>query len=271
MLAWGHPGTVSGQKGRLIWLPIKRTYAELGDACRAANALDLVGDRWTLIVVRELILGPKRVSDLAEAARGITPAVLSDRLRSLQQAGIVEQVTLTDQPPTQAYAATKWGRGLETVLAALGQWYATGPAPDTCGGMTPDATVLAMRTMAPPVLAALPPIALHLYDARRPDPPVHRYHLTAVDRTLTIQVGFAEEPVATVTADSTVWSDILFEGLPLADAERAGDVHVTGDRHAVVRVVGLYRGADRGRTVLVTDAVPTPAYASTLNSADSAT
>ncbi len=128
---------------------------------------------------------------------------------------------------------------------ALGQWYATGPDPDTCGGMTPDAMVLAMRTMAPPVLADLPPIALHLYDARRSDPPVHRYHLTAVDRTLTIQVGFARQPVATVTADSTVWSVILFGSLPLADAERTGGVHVTGDRDVIVRVVGLYLTGQR--------------------------
>ncbi|MFD6752075.1 hypothetical protein [Micromonospora gifhornensis] len=156
-----------------------------------------------------------------------------------------EQVTLTEQPHTRAYAATWWGQGLETVLVALGQWYATGPDPDTCGGMTPDATVLAMRTMAPPVLADLPPIALHLFDARRSDPPVHRYHLTTVDRTLTIQVGFAPQPVATVTADSTVWSDILFGGLPLTDAERTGGVHVTGDRDAIVRVVGLYLTGQR--------------------------
>ncbi|MGC5030769.1 hypothetical protein [Micromonospora sp. DT229] len=61
----------------------------------------------------------------------------------------------------------------------------------------------------------------------------------------TIQVGFAREPVATVTAESTVWSEILFGGLPLADAERAGDVHITGDRDAVGRVVGLYLTGQR--------------------------
>ena len=77
-------------------MPTKRTYGDLGDACRAANALDLVGDRWTLIVVREVILGPKRFTDLQESVRGITPAVLTDRLRSLRESGIIEQIVLPD-------------------------------------------------------------------------------------------------------------------------------------------------------------------------------
>ncbi|WP_158566270.1 winged helix-turn-helix transcriptional regulator [Micromonospora craterilacus] len=224
-------------------MPVKRTYAHLGDACRAANALDLVGDRWALIVVRELILGPRRFADLQEAVRGITPAVLADRLRSLQQAGIVEQVTLTDLARTRAYAATEWGRGLESVLGSLGRWYSAGPDPSTHGGMTPDAMILAMRAMAPPAPVDLPPIALRLYDARRPDPPMRDYHLAAVGRVLDIQPGVAVNPVATVTTESTVWSEVLFGGLSLADAERDGAVRVEGDRDAIERVVRLYAEA----------------------------
>jgi DNA-binding HxlR family transcriptional regulator len=219
------------------------TYAHHGDACRAANALDLVGDRWTLIVVRELLLGPKRFADLQDAVRGITPAVLSDRLRSLRQAGIVDQVTLPDLARTRAYDVTEWGRGLESVLASLGRWYSSGPDPLTSGGMTPDAMVLAMRTMAPPATEDLPPTALRLYDARQPDPPVREYHLTTVDRLVDVRPGAAGDPVATVTAESTAWSDVLFGGLPLADAERAETVRVDGDRDVVTRVVRRYRTA----------------------------
>ncbi|MBX7268284.1 transcriptional regulator [Micromonospora sp. Llam7] len=216
------------------------TYAQHGDACRAANALDLVGDRWTLIVVRELLLGPKRFADLQEAVRGITPAVLSDRLRSLRQAGVVEQVTLPDLARTRAYVVTEWGRGLESVLAALGRWYSSGRDPRTSGGMTPDAAILAMRTMAPPAPDHLPPTTLRLYDARQTNPPVREYQLAAVDRLLDVQPGAAGNPAATVTAESTVWSEVLFGGLPLADAERAGTVRVEGDRDTVTRFVRLY-------------------------------
>jgi DNA-binding HxlR family transcriptional regulator len=223
------------------------TYAHHGDACRAANALDLVGDRWTLVVVRELLLGPKRFADLQDAVRGITPAVLSGRLRSLRQAGIVDQVTLPDLARTRAYAVTEWGRGLESVLASLGRWYSSGPDPRTSGGMTLDAMVLAMRTMAPPVPEGLSPIALRLYDTRQPDPPVRDYRVTAADGLLDVQPGAAVDPVATVIADSTAWSEVLFGGLPLTDAEHAGTVHVEGDRDTVNRVIRLYLGASVSR------------------------
>jgi DNA-binding HxlR family transcriptional regulator len=221
-------------------VPTRRTYGDLGDACRAANALDLVGDRWTLIVVREVLLGPKRFADLQESVRGITPAVLTDRLRSLQEAGIIEQVVLPDLARTRAYVATDWGRGLESVLQSLGRWYSAGPDPSTPGGMTPDAMVLAMRTMAPASSGEVPILALRLYDGRRPDPPVRDYRVAAIDGSLDVRTGVAPEPAATVTAESTVWSRVLFGGLPLARAERDGTVRVEGDRDAVLRVVRLY-------------------------------
>jgi DNA-binding HxlR family transcriptional regulator len=221
-------------------VPTKRTYGDLGDACRAANALDLVGDRWTLIVVREVILGPKRFADLQESVRGITPAVLTDRLRSLQEAGIVEQVVLPDLGRTRAYAATEWGRQLEPVLESLGRWYSAGPDPSTSGGMTPDAMVLAMRTMAPAVSGKVPVLALRLYDGRRPDPPVRHYRVAASGGHLDVRAAVATDPAATVTADATVWSGVLFGGLSLAHAERDGTVRVEGDRDAVLRIVRLY-------------------------------
>ena len=219
-------------------MPTKRTYGDLGDACRAANALDLVGDRWTLIVVREVILGPKRFVDLQDSVRGITPAVLTERLRSLREAGIVEQVVLPDLARTRAYVATDWGRGLESVLQALGRWYSAGPDPSTPGGMTPDATVVAMRTMAP--RGEVPVIALRLYDGRREDPPLRDYRVATVDGSIDVRSGVATEPAATVTADATAWSAVLFGEVPLG---RDGTVRVEGDREAVVQVIRLYSGS----------------------------
>ncbi|GIE95579.1 winged helix-turn-helix transcriptional regulator [Paractinoplanes rishiriensis] len=217
-------------------MPIKRTYGDLGDACRAANALDLVGDRWTLILVRELILGPKRFADLLESVRGITPAVLTERLRTLRESGIVEPVVLPDLARTRAYAATAWGRGLEPVLAALGRWYSAGPDPATSGGMTPDALVIAMRTMAPPVAGETPAVEFRLHDDRRPGPPVHHYHAVTINGILAVRAGAAPNPAAVVTADATAWGGVVFGGLPLTDAA----VRVDGDRDAVLRLVRLY-------------------------------
>ena len=75
-------------------MPIKRSYADHGDACATAHAMELLGDRWTYPIVRELMLAPKRFSELAEGVRGITPATLTTRLRDLQAAGLVERVEL---------------------------------------------------------------------------------------------------------------------------------------------------------------------------------
>lgn len=224
-------------------MPTKRTYADHGDACRAANALDLVGDRWTLIVVRELILGPKRFADLQAAVRGITPAVLTDRLRTLQDAGLAEQVTMPDLAGTRAYVTTEWGRGLESVLQALGRWYSAGPDPQTSGGMTPDALVLAMRTMAPPTPDDLPALSLKLYDARRPGAGPRDYCVTTEDGLLRAEPGVPDDPAATITVDATTWSEVLFSGLALAGAERAGLLHIQGDRDAVAQVAALFSRA----------------------------
>ncbi|MFC7405101.1 winged helix-turn-helix transcriptional regulator [Georgenia alba] len=221
-------------------MPIRRTYAEHGDACRAANALDLVGEKWTLVIVRELILGPRRFAELQTAVRGITPAVLTERLRSLQEAGIVKQVR-PDGAGGQAYVATAWGRGLENVLRALGRWYSAGPDPVTTGEMTPDAMILAMRTMAPASPGMVPAVALWLNDARRPDAPVRGYAARATDDgALEVAAGEVTDPAATVTATATAWSSVLLGGVPLDDAERDGRVHVEGDRSAVVRLVELF-------------------------------
>ena len=224
-------------------MPVKRSYADHGDACRAANALDLVGDRWTLIVVRELLLGPKRFADLQASVLGITPAVLTDRLRTLRDAGIVEQTTMPDLAGTRAYVTTDWGRRLEPVLQALGQWYSAGPDPTTSGGMTPDAVVLAMRTMAPPPPDDLPTLSLRLYDARRPATAPRDYQVAAEDGLLRVEPGTPDAPAATVTADATTWSEVLFSALAHAEL-----LDIEGDRAAVAAVTGLFSQVSVPRT-----------------------
>jgi DNA-binding HxlR family transcriptional regulator len=90
--------------------------------CGVAKALDVVGERWTLLLVRDLLLGGRRFSDLLQAMPGLTPNLLSQRLRDMQDVGLVEQQRL---PPPQAatvYALTPLGRELEPVVLALGRF-----------------------------------------------------------------------------------------------------------------------------------------------------
>src|SRR5687768_12104874 len=88
-----------------------------GDPCGIARALDAVGERWALLVVRELLLGPKRFTDL-RAALGASPNVLSQRLGELEAAGVVERRNATGA----LYELTAWGRHLHPILLQLGRW-----------------------------------------------------------------------------------------------------------------------------------------------------
>ncbi|MBV9335437.1 MAG: helix-turn-helix transcriptional regulator, partial [Solirubrobacterales bacterium] len=98
---------------------MKRTY---GDACGIARALDVVGERWALLVVRELLLGPKRFTDLRAGLPHLSPDVLAQRLRELEQGGVVRRAKLPPPAGSRVYELTEWGRELEPVVLGLGLW-----------------------------------------------------------------------------------------------------------------------------------------------------
>jgi DNA-binding HxlR family transcriptional regulator len=93
-----------------------------GQRCPVSRALDVVGDRWALLVLRELELGPKRYTDLLDGLPGVGTNVLSARLRDLETAGIVTKRTLSPPTPVTVYEATEAGKALRPVLQALRDW-----------------------------------------------------------------------------------------------------------------------------------------------------
>src|SRR5919206_4688904 len=121
----------------------KRAY---NDRCGIARGLDLVGERWALLVVRELLLGPKRFSDLRAGLRSIGPDVLAQRLRDLEGAGILRRAKLPPPAGAQVYELTEWGQELEPVILALGRWASASPSFPRGAPMGPDALVLALKS-----------------------------------------------------------------------------------------------------------------------------
>src|SRR5215208_3203358 len=97
----------------------KRTY---GDACGIARALDVVGERWALLVIRELVLGPKRFTDLRNGLPNIGPDVLAQRLRELEHAGVLQRSKLPPPAASHVYQLTERGQALEPVVLELGRW-----------------------------------------------------------------------------------------------------------------------------------------------------
>lgn len=208
-------------------MPVKRTYADHGDACAAAHAMELIGDRWTHPVLRELMLGPKRFGELESSVRGITPAVLSARLRELEASGLVEKVVLPPPARVAAYGVTAWARDLQPIFEQLALWAHRSPTWSPEGkGLTPDGAVQSMLTMAPD-RGFDPPleVELHLHDARVPGDEGYTYALAWSDR-LTIGRGTQPDAAASVSGDSTTWIGVLYQGVPLDQVAVEGDVEV---------------------------------------------
>ena len=125
--------------------PLKKRVYE--DACGAAHALELVGDRWALLVIRELLLGPKRFGDLRAGLPGISANVLTQRLEELEANAVVMRRKLPPPASAWVYDLTPWGQEAEEIVKVIGRWAARSPAHDPSLPISVSSTVMSMRTM----------------------------------------------------------------------------------------------------------------------------
>src|SRR5215218_10762595 len=123
------------------------------DGCGIAYASELLGQRWALLVVRELLLGPKRFTDLRTGIPDVSPNVLGQRLRELERAGILRRRRLAPPAAAQVYELTEWGRELEPAILALGRWATASASFPRDAQMGPDSLVLALKTTFDPAKA----------------------------------------------------------------------------------------------------------------------
>src|SRR3954463_4340595 len=129
------------------------TLRSYGDGCGIAHALDLAGESRALLVVRELLLGPKRFTDLRAGLPNASPNVLSQRLRELEQAGVVRRRKLPPPAASKVYELTEWGMELEPVIVRLGRWGARSPSKPRDAKLGIDSLILSFRTMFDPFAA----------------------------------------------------------------------------------------------------------------------
>lgn len=209
----------------------KRNY---GDSCGIARALDLVGERWTLLVVRELVLGPKRFTDLRAGLPGISADVLSQRLRELEAAGVVARRTVPPPAAARLYDLTAWGRELEPALHALGRWGSQTALPVDAPPLSADAAIVALQTMFDPAGAGDIDAA---YELRLDDRP---FAIRIGDRRLAARQGTADGAVATIATDPGTLVAVLWHGRALDDAIATGSLSIIGDRTAAQRLLGSF-------------------------------
>ena len=126
-------------------MPTRRSY---GDACGIARALDVVGERWALLVVRELLLGPQRFSDLRHALPNASSNLISDRLRELEDRAVLRRRKLPPPANAWVYELTGWGRDLEPIVLALGDWGIRAPLPPAPRTLSATSALLFLRTVA---------------------------------------------------------------------------------------------------------------------------
>jgi DNA-binding HxlR family transcriptional regulator len=208
----------------------KRSY---DDPCGLARALDLVGERWALLVVRELLLGPKRFTDLRRGLPTASQNVLAQRLRELEQAGVLRRRRLGPPASTWVYELTERGHDLGPVIGALARWGSRAPLTST-RELSADALMLAMRTTFDPAAADS---MRGRYELRLDE---DRFRIDVADGQLEVARGAADRPDAVLDTTAATFRSLIFGSRSLSSAVRAGDVTVHGDQRAAARLVGLF-------------------------------
>ena len=202
------------------------------DPCGIARALDRVGERWALLVVRELLLGAKRFTDLRAGLSDASPNVLSQRLRELEQAGVIERRQLPAPAPATVYQLTTWGQELEPVILALGRW-GSRATPVPRGPMSVDALMIALRTTFDPAAAGSPArLELRLGG--------DRFCAVVSRQRFQLTRGACADPQAVVTTDPACLRQLTFGKRDLTQARRARDVQVEGDEALAARFLTLF-------------------------------
>ncbi|HEV2112111.1 MAG TPA: winged helix-turn-helix transcriptional regulator [Gammaproteobacteria bacterium] len=209
----------------------KRSYS---DACGAAHAMDLIGERWALLVARELMLGPKRFTDLRASLPSISPNVLTQRLEDLEEAAVVRRHKLPPPASAWVYELTDWGRELEPALQALGRWAVRSPHKPDGMPISLTSLILSFRTMFSSAAAEGLKASLEI---RLGD---ERFQAMIGGGQLHIERGAPASPDAVIETSPGTLAALVYGGHKLADALQAGEVKLEGDKSLVKRFLTLF-------------------------------
>lgn len=206
-----------------------------GDACGTAFAMELVGERWSLLIVRELMLGARRFSDIRVSLPGISAKVLTERLNSLEEAGVLERRQLPPPAKAQVYELTEWGYATEPLIQELGRWAAKSSAHDPTLPLSAVSLMLSLRTMADYARTATIPgrIGFVIGDESFlvcPGPgvlPIFRGDVSEAD-------ALFRAPVASIIAGG------IYAGIPWETLEAEAGLSIEGDRDLALRFAALF-------------------------------
>lgn len=195
----------------------KRSYE---DACGLAHALELIGERWAPLVLRELMLGARRFSDLKSDLPGISANVLAQRLAELEQRGLVRKAKLPPPASVQVYEATEWALAASPILCALGRWAFRSPLHDGTHPVSAVAIMLSMKTNFDSGLAGdfAAKVAFRFGDGR--------YFAEVGASSFEIGRGQIDRPDATIDCTPDELKVVLYAGVPVETLRIEGDMDV---------------------------------------------
>jgi DNA-binding HxlR family transcriptional regulator len=215
-----------------------RTY---GDRCPVARSLDLVGERWALLVVRELLLGPKRFTDLQAGMPNARPSVISQRLRELEEGGVLLRRKLGPPTSTWVYELTDLGRELEPILAGLGRWGGRLPVQsETAVG--PDSLLLGLKWRFDPNEAGDLSGECELRLAE------DRFRIEITDGRLETRRGDADAPDVVIETDLETFEAVMSGDRKPGQAVRAREMSIEGDQRLATRLLSLHSEPHRRRS-----------------------
>jgi DNA-binding HxlR family transcriptional regulator/putative sterol carrier protein len=203
--------------------------------CGLARALDVVGDRWTLLIVRELMPGPRRFTDLIDGLPGISRNLLTERLRTLERDGIIARQELPPPAARQVYELTDDGRDLADATVPLVAWGA-----GRLGDRKPTESfrarwaALAMATFANRE-AAKGVSETYQYLVGR-----SAFHFIVDDGSIQLHDGQAQDPAVVLTTDEETWADIASAKITASSAAATGALTVAGDPKAAKRLGKIF-------------------------------
>jgi len=216
---------------------MSRSYAQY---CPVAHALELVGERWALLVVRELLNGPKRYTDLAEALPGIGTNILAARLKDLEQAGVVQKRRLPPPAAVKVYELTPYGEELREPMYALARWGARTLGPPTANdSLSPGWLVNAVRATFDRGRAEQFSAVVEL----RVDDEVA--HVRFDDDMPLVEPGAADDPGLVIETDPATLFCVAAREQSAKEALKIGAVRVTGKRADAERFLSLLSFDDR--------------------------
>lgn len=223
------------------------------DACGTAHALELVGERWALLVIRELMLGPKRFSDLRADLPGISANVLTQRLDALEARGILRRRRLPPPGAARVYELTEWGYEAEPIVQAMGRWAARSPGHNPAAPISPTSILLSFRTMIDREAARGMEARLGFEFGS------DRFLGRLCDGDLTYERGTIEGAEATFSGTAGGLAAFVYGGAEPAALAASGLLAIRGDTALAARFADLFHLPPKAQTPPAGTAIIPPA------------